>query len=360
MTTVRISSRFIALAAVTAALLLAAPAARAGDRPNITRVVVSRSQDEQISFRVEFSAPVTLDPERTKLQVALDTDRDVTTGVDGLEFALDWQSGDAAVLEAVNGEATTTRAPLDFRHDRTSATFAVPASAIGNPSRFDFYVFIAEGEDLVDEAPSHVLVSAGADPWTYPADGEPGPGEAYPTDSYDDATDLTLSERPSFLYILIGGVFGGGALLAVAGWGFERWRRRRTPATPPSPRPESLAARDRGDQADLLGSAEQRVDPARVAHVGPVHVDVHQRPQVAVFVEDEVGDGKRSEGGGDGFRLHLETALPAHFGGQHAGQQDYRQLAASTERMGGSCDAISLQLSPPSVVTNTEPLCVPK
>ena len=79
-----------------------------------------------------------------------------------------------------------------------------------------------------------------------------------------------------------------------------------------------------------------------------------------MLVEDEVRNRKRAEGGGDGVRFHLEAALSADFGGQHARQQDYCQGAASTERIGGSCEAASVQLSPPSEVTKTEPLWVPK
>ena len=56
----------------------------------------------------------------------------------------------------------------------------------------------------------------------------------------------------------------------------------------------------------------------------------------------------------------LEAALPADLGGEHPGEQDYRQSAASTERIGGRCVAASTQLSPPSALAKTEPLCVPK
>jgi hypothetical protein len=134
--------------------------------------------------------------------------------------------------------------------------------------------------------------------------------------------------------------------------------RARSLASVASPAPERLAASPcyGGDEANLLAALERRVDAAALAHVRPVDVDVHERSQSAALVEDEVRDWKGAERRGDGVRFHLEAALSADLGGQHARQQDYRQVAASTERIGGSWDAASLQLSPPSEVTKTEPL----
>jgi hypothetical protein len=121
--------------------------------------------------------------------------------------------------------------------------------------------------------------------------------------------------------------------------------------------PEPLAAAgDRGDEANLLGAVELLVDSTGVADVHSVDVDVHERPQRAALVEDEVGDRKRTKSVCDGVGLDLEAALAADLGGEHPRQQDYGQSAASTERMGGSCEAASLQLSPPSAETKTEPL----
>ena len=97
-----------------------------------------------------------------------------------------------------------------------------------------------------------------------------------------------------------------------------------------------------------------------LAHVDAVDVDVHERPDLAALVEDEVGDREGAERIGDRARLDLEAALPADLRSEHPREEYYCQSAASTERMGGSCDAASAQLSPPSADTNTEPLCVPK
>jgi hypothetical protein len=73
------------MAAVVAALL--APVARA-ERPNIERVVVSRSDNGVLTFRIFFAAPVIVDPD-DNVQVAIDADRDSGTGVDGLDYSLD-------------------------------------------------------------------------------------------------------------------------------------------------------------------------------------------------------------------------------------------------------------------------------
>jgi hypothetical protein len=121
-----------------------------------------------------------------------------------------------------------------------------------------------------------------------------------------------------------------------------------------------LAAGDSTDEADFLGAAQRPVDSTRVAYVHPVDVDVHQLTQGAALVKDEIGDRERSERGGDRVRLDLEATLPADLRGEHSRQEDYRQSAASTERIGGSCEAASNQLSPPLWVMKTEPLCVPK
>jgi hypothetical protein len=117
---------------------------------------------------------------------------------------------------------------------------------------------------------------------------------------------------------------------------------------------------DGAHEADLLGAGERPVESSGVAHVHAVDVDVHELAQRSALVEDEIGDGKTLERGGDRVRLDLEAALPADLRGEHPRQENDRQSAASTERMGGSCEAASNQLAPPSSVTKTDPLCVPK
>jgi hypothetical protein len=136
-------------------------------------------------------------------------------------------------LTAVDGEPVASR-PRELRFDYEEAeyffsvksmTFSVPASVIGGPARFDFYVF-ARVDGQLDEAPSHVLFSAGDLPWTYPKGDAPAVGEAYPTETYLDNPDVTLSERPEILIGLVAGIFLIGGLLAVGGWSVQRLRKR--------------------------------------------------------------------------------------------------------------------------------------
>lgn len=116
---------------------------------------------------------------------------------------------------------------LSFDRDSDVVTFAIDAAELGNPEKLDFYAFVKDGDEL-DEAPSHVLFSAGAMPWTYPIGYVPEAGEPYPTETYDDLSDFTLSERGrTFIFVLVGGLLGLGAIAGVTGWSIERWRRRR-------------------------------------------------------------------------------------------------------------------------------------
>ena len=87
------------------ALLVPATAAAA---PNLERVVVSRTPDERVSFRIEFADPVALRHD-TIVQVAIDADRDAATGIDGLDYSLDWResvvsSADLSIPEDVTNE----------------------------------------------------------------------------------------------------------------------------------------------------------------------------------------------------------------------------------------------------------------
>src|SRR5262245_65651272 len=121
-----------------------------------------------------------------------------------------------------------------------------------------------------------------------------------------------------------------------------------------------LASRDSGDEANLFDSFEPRFHAVVLADVDAVHVDVHQLPKPAALVEDEVGDREGAERRADRVCFDLEAALPADLCGEHPRKEDYRQSAASTERMGGRCVAASTQVSPRSALAKTEPLCVPK
>lgn len=213
--------------AVALTALAHASAGEAGDA-NIDTVVVSRSADDVISFSIEFAEPVALDND-TQVQVAIDVDRNSDTGVDGLEYSLDWQRY-ASVFKAVDGEELEIEPEsLEFAHDGAVITFSIAARDIGFPDRFDFYTFIEQGGHS-DVAPGHVLFSA---MWTYPSDHVP-PGEPYPTETYDDLTDLSLAEGDWESFALIaGGVLILGAILALVGWSIERYRKRRRERSTP-------------------------------------------------------------------------------------------------------------------------------
>ena len=153
----------LVLAVAVAASLAAAPVAAA--RPDIDQVVVSRSETGTLAFEVVFAEPVILDPDDA-VQIAIDSDRDPGTGVDGLDYSLHpsgpiaFGSEQPMLLTAVDGEPVSSRpSKLRFRYEAadelglsaSSVTFFVPTSLIGDPRRFDFYAFVSiEGE--LDEA----------------------------------------------------------------------------------------------------------------------------------------------------------------------------------------------------------------
>jgi len=218
---------------------LGIPAVAQAEPPNIERVTVSRDTHDRLTFRIFFATPVLVDPD-DQIQVAIDADRDPGTGVDGLDYSLD-EAGPllgeehALLPTAVDGKPVAS-SPPELRFSQQAAgpygfstsrvAFSVPASMIGDPDRFDFYVFIRVDGEL-DEAPSHVLFSAASSPWTYPSAGEPETGQAYPTETYVDGSDVTLSERPGIVIaVIVGLVIGLGALLAIGGCSLERMRKR--------------------------------------------------------------------------------------------------------------------------------------
>jgi hypothetical protein len=226
---------------LVATLALAAPPLADAARPDIERVTVSRDEDDRVTFKLFFAEPVFVESD-DQIQVAIDADRDPGTGIDGLDYSLDQQGAlyrgadTAALLTAVDGVPVESYPPeLRFGYEEgaagygfsvSSVTFSVPSSMIGDPSRFDFYVFIrVEGQ--LDEAPSHRLFSAGSLPWTYPTDGTPGVGEAYPTETYVDNSDLTLSEQPGqFIALVVAFALVVAGLLVVGVWGVRRFRKR--------------------------------------------------------------------------------------------------------------------------------------
>jgi hypothetical protein len=120
-----------------------------------------------------------------------------------------------------------------------------------------------------------------------------------------------------------------------------------------------LAARDGADEADRVRVVDGTGEAPALAHVHAVEVDVHEPAQLAAFVEDEIGDRQRAKRVAHRRRIELEAILPAGFGREQGREEYYGRVPTSTDRIGGSCEAASCQLSPASGLTNTEPLCVP-
>jgi len=170
--------RLTLLVCVATVGALAVPARASADRPNIEHVTVSRDGEGRLSFRIDFAGSVIIGY-TDHVQVAIDSDRDPGTGVDGLDYSLDWSLLDDedsfTLLTAVDGEPVESN-PSGLQFSRTTASgtqgfgsfsvvFSVPASTIGSPRRFDFYVFV-RADGMLDEAPSHLFFSAGTSPWT--------------------------------------------------------------------------------------------------------------------------------------------------------------------------------------------------
>jgi hypothetical protein len=231
---------------------LALPAKAGAERPNIDRVIVSRDAVDLLTFEILFGSPLTTAPDT--VQVAIDADRDSTTGVDGLEYSLDKADAFVAddreslsLLTAIDGRPVASHPPeLGFLQKGelgeggvSSATFTIPASLIGDLERFDFYVFI-EADGALDEAPSHLLFSAGSLPWTYP---KHAVAATYPVETYQDGSDLTLDERPEIVISVIVAILlvGAGVVVAIVLAG--RRRRRRSGAWPRSSRLPATVAR---------------------------------------------------------------------------------------------------------------------
>lgn len=109
-----------------------------------------------------------------------------------------------------------------------------------------------------------------------------------------------------------------------------------------------------------LASGERGGQTALEAHVPPSDVDVHEGSEDSALVQEEVGDGECGDCLADRRRLELEALPPSCLAGEDRREDDYdRQTPTSTDRTGGSCDAISDQLLPSSADAKTEPLCVP-
>jgi len=126
---------FLLIGVVVAAL--GYPSYAGASRPNIDRVVVSRSEDDRVTFRIFFAQPIIVSLDDT-VQVAIDADRDRGTGVNqGLDYSLDLSFREPALLTAVDGQPVESH-PSTLRYSEQadpdgygfsdlSVTFSVPA-----------------------------------------------------------------------------------------------------------------------------------------------------------------------------------------------------------------------------------------
>ena len=125
------------------------------------------------------------------------------------------------------------------------------------------------------------------------------------------------------------------------------------------PRGFSLPARDRRNDAHGLARGQRGVEPAALTRVDPVDVDVHELPEAALLVEEQVGDGEGAQRVANRAGVRLEAVPPACLRGEQRRQDDYGHSATSIDSTGGSWRAASIHSSPSFGETNTDPLCVP-
>ena len=133
--------------------------------PDIRTVVVTKSSTGMLSFRILFRHPTKLTAAH-KLEVFLDTDLNAKTGARGAEYVLDYSKSSA---DLANWHTKKFSRPKSLRFMSTprSATFRVSTKALGNPSRFSFFVYVAKGSGLIDQVPLYGLREA---EWPYPGE----------------------------------------------------------------------------------------------------------------------------------------------------------------------------------------------
>jgi len=122
------------------------PAGDSGTAPDITSVLVANGINEQVIFRVTVTDLVV--PSYTTVLVAIDSDRNPSTGHDGTEYLLIYDLSDAGfVLARWDGSqfVDTPESTLSASHDENSAIFSVNASELGNTTSFDFWVRTVQG-----------------------------------------------------------------------------------------------------------------------------------------------------------------------------------------------------------------------
>lgn len=91
---------------------------------------MTRTRGNDLHFAIRFRHPIAL-TKRTGLQVLLDTDQDKSTGIQGAEYALDYDGNQQSpTLPKATGHRAHSSTPptLAFATTPTSATFRVNAA----------------------------------------------------------------------------------------------------------------------------------------------------------------------------------------------------------------------------------------
>ena len=149
--------------------------------PDITTVDVSNSRGGVITFRVAVANYASLPPD-SRIAILFDLDRDFSTGDNGFEYAVSHRVDAAGEERAVfeRWEAATFRMvelgadPISSSFAGGTYTLALPRSALGNTTAFDFGLYAAlfhptrANRAAVDSAPN-------ANIWTYELVGLPPP-----------------------------------------------------------------------------------------------------------------------------------------------------------------------------------------
>jgi hypothetical protein len=108
----------------------------------------------------------------------------------------------------------------------------------------------------------------------------------------------------------------------------------------------SLAARDSRDHPNGGLTVQRRRQAVTCPHVVALDEDVHEWPELALLVEEQVGNRERAKSFLGRRRVQLEAPASAGLRGQERREQDYCDWPTSIERIGGRLLATSTQSVP--------------
>jgi hypothetical protein len=135
------------------------PVGDSGNAPDITSVLVANNSSRQLTFRVSMTG---LDvPSDTRVLVAIDSDRNASTGREGTDYLLIYRSDGEAALARWDGSefVETPESTLTTGRDKGSVFFSVNADELGNTSGFYFWVRTLVGGEFAaaheDNAPDN-------------------------------------------------------------------------------------------------------------------------------------------------------------------------------------------------------------